>query len=98
MVNARVKVMIKSFKDKLLEKLFNGDTPSTTNQQEKIRKRLEVIDSASKVESIRLIGYDLHELKGNRKGIWSIKTKGNWRITFRFKDGHAYDVNHEDYH
>ena len=90
--------MIKSFKDKLLEKLFNGDILSTTSQQEKIRKRLEVIDSASKVENIRITGYDLHELKGNRKSTWSIKTNGNWRITFSFKDGHAYDVNHEDYH
>jgi plasmid maintenance system killer protein len=23
---------------------------------------------------------------------------GNWRITFRFKDGDAYEVNYEDYH
>ena len=90
--------MIKSFKDKSLEKLLNGDTPSTTSQQKKIKTRLEVIDSASKVESIRLIGYDLHELKGHRKGTWAIKITGNWRITFRFENGLAYDVNYEDYH
>ena len=91
--------MIKSFKNKLLEALLNGDMQATTKEHKKIRKRLDAIDSASKLENIRfLTGYDLHELKGNRKGTWSIKTTGNWRITFRFENGHAYDVNHEDYH
>jgi len=27
-----------------------------------------------------------------------MKLSGNWRITFRFEDGHAFDVNLEDYH
>jgi|GEM_PF-763695 Plasmid maintenance system killer protein len=42
--------------------------------------------------------YDLHELKGDRQGTWSIKVSGNWRITFSFGDGEVYDVNLEDYH
>jgi proteic killer suppression protein len=50
------------------------------------------------VDDIKLPGYDLHELKGDRKGTWSIKVSGNWRITFKFEDGDAYDVNLEDYH
>jgi len=29
-------------------------------------------------------GYRLHELDGNRKGIWSVTVQANWRITFRF--------------
>lgn len=90
--------MIKSFKNKLLESLLNGDIQATTKEDKKIRKRLDAISSASKLEDIRLPGYDLHELKGNKKGIWSIKITGNWRITFRFEDGHAYEVNYEDYH
>lgn len=40
----------------------------------------------------------LHPLKGNRKGIWSVWVSGNWRITFRFEKGDAYDVKLEDYH
>ena len=63
-----------------------------------IRIRLEVIDSALMLEDIRLPGYDLHELKGDRQGTWSIKVSGNWRITFSFEDGEVYDVNLEDYH
>ncbi len=90
--------MIKSFKDKLLEKLLNGEIQATSKEHKKLQKRLEHIDSASKIENLKLPGYDLHELKGKKKGVWAIKASGNWRITFRFENGHAYEVNHEDYH
>ena len=40
----------------------------------------------------------LHELKGSRKGIWSVTVQANWRVTFRFVDGDAEVVNYEDYH
>ena len=43
-------------------------------------------------------GYDLHPLKGNLKGYWSVKVSGNWRLTFRFEGGDAYVVNYQDYH
>ena len=43
-------------------------------------------------------GYRLHQLKGDRKGIWSITVNRNWRITFEFDEGNAYIVNYEDYH
>ena len=42
--------------------------------------------------------YKLHELKGARKGFWSVTVRANWRITFRWEDGFALDVNFEDYH
>ena len=31
-------------------------------------------------------------------GHWSIRVTGNWRVTFRFADGEAVDVNLIDYH
>jgi proteic killer suppression protein len=40
----------------------------------------------------------MHELKGDRQGTWSISLTGNWRITFRFEDEDAIDVDLEDYH
>ncbi|BAZ11158.1 hypothetical protein NIES4071_29840 [Calothrix sp. NIES-4071] len=65
---------------------------------QKIAARLEAIDSAVDIEDIKLPGYNLHELKGDKKGIWSIKISGNWRIIFRFEDGEAYDIDLVDYH
>ena len=43
-------------------------------------------------------GYRLHALKGNQRGLWSVRVSGNWRIVFRFLDGEAVDVNLIDYH
>jgi proteic killer suppression protein len=31
-------------------------------------------------------------------GEWAITVRANWRVTFRFKDGKASDVDLEDYH
>ena len=37
-------------------------------------------------------------LKGNRKGAWAVTVRANWRVTFLFEGGDAYDVDLEDYH
>ena len=42
--------------------------------------------------------FGLHELKGDRAGTWAVKVNKNWRLTFRFADGDASEVNFEDYH
>lgn len=41
---------------------------------------------------------DFHELKGSRKGIYSIHVTGNYCITFKWDGEHAYDLDFEDYH
>lgn len=40
----------------------------------------------------------MHPLKGKLKGLWSVTISGNWRIVFRFADGHVFDVDFLDYH
>ena len=45
-----------------------------------------------------LPGFRLHPLKGDRRGQWSVRVSGNWRIGFRFVDGEAVDVDLVDYH
>jgi toxin HigB-1 len=60
--------------------------------------RLDVIDAASTLEDIALPHFGLHELKGDRAGTWAVKVNKNWRLTFRFADGDASEVNFEDYH
>jgi proteic killer suppression protein len=92
--------MIQSFKNKALERLLReGNAKGIPTELEKrTRARLEVIDTAIIIDDIRIPGYDLHELKGDRQGTWSIKVSGNWRITFTFQDNNAYDIDLEDYH
>jgi proteic killer suppression protein len=92
--------MIKTWKHKGLKDFF--ETGSTKGIPAKHSKRigriLDAIDSASEIEDLNIPGFDLHELKGDRKGTWAITVTGNWRITFKFINGDAYDVNYEDYH
>ena len=34
----------------------------------------------------------------DRKGTWAVKASGNWRVTFKFQDEDAFDIDYEDYH
>lgn len=43
-------------------------------------------------------GYDLHPLKGELVGHWSVKVNGNWRLTFKFSGEDAEVVDLQDYH
>lgn len=43
-------------------------------------------------------GNRFEELKGDRKGTYSIRVNDQWRITFRWEGGSAIDVRIEDYH
>ena len=56
------------------------------------------LDAAGKPGDLDLPGHRLHPLRGDRGGLWSVSISGNWRITFRFEDGDAYEVDLVDYH
>ncbi|MEH4988155.1 type II toxin-antitoxin system RelE/ParE family toxin [Enterobacter asburiae] len=92
--------MIKSFKHKGLKKFFLNNDSSGLEQKlvSRIKNRLTVIDAAESIDAIAIPNFDLHQLKGDRKDIWSVTVSGNWRITFRFVDGDAEILNLEDYH
>ena len=66
--------------------------------QDRVNLILARLNTAPTLEAMNVHSYHLHELKGNRKGTWSVTVRANWRITFRFEKGDAYDVNFEDYH
>ena len=60
--------------------------------------QLAALDTALNINDFDIPGYQLHPLKGNRKGVWSISVNGNWRLTFEFADGNAHVLDYEDYH
>lgn len=92
--------MIKSFAHKGLEKFFK--TGSTAGIQAKhatrLRLMLSFLNRAKTAQDMNLPGYRLHPLKGDMRSLWSVTVNANWRMTFRFEDGHAYVVNYVDYH
>ncbi|MDE0718767.1 MAG: type II toxin-antitoxin system RelE/ParE family toxin [Rhodospirillaceae bacterium] len=64
----------------------------------KLRDILAALDLSRGPEDMNLPGFQLHELKGRLKGHWAVSVSGNWRVTFRFEDGAAVDVDYVDYH
>lgn len=92
--------MIKNFKHKGLEQFFTKDIRRLLDIKDlpKITRILDRLDAAMLIDDMNIPSWDLHELKGDRKGVWSVAVRKNWKITFRFENGDAYDVNFEDYH
>ncbi|MBM2830355.1 MAG: peptidase [Gammaproteobacteria bacterium] len=92
--------MIKSFSHKGLKNFFR--TGSTSGIQvkhaERIRLILAQLNQARSVKDMDIPTLRLHQLKGQRKGIWAVTVQANWRITFRFVEGDAEIVSYEDYH
>lgn len=93
--------MIKSFKHKGLQKLFENDDPSGVQAKdvERIKLRLLMLDEATTTDDFRAYpGFKFHPLKGDKKNLYAITVRANWRITFEFIDGDAYILNLEDCH
>ena len=92
--------MIRSFKHKGLEKYFLKGTKSGIQAKHAPRLRLILgrLSAATNPKDMDLPGLKLHELRGQKKGIWSVWVSGNWRITFRFNGKDAELVDYEDYH
>lgn len=92
--------MIKNFKHKGLEQYFTKDIKKLLDARDlsRIERILDRLDTAIIVKDMDVPGWKLHELKGNRKGYWSVTVRANWRITFKFENGEAHEVNLEDYH
>jgi len=64
----------------------------------RIRLILARLHASTSPRDMNLPALQLHELKGKRKGTWSVSVSGNWRITFVFDGVDAVDVDYEDYH
>ena len=92
--------MIRSFRHKGLEKFFLKGTKSGIQAKHAPRLRLILgrLNAATDPKDMDLPGLKLHELRGRKKGIWSVWVSGNWRITFRFNGKDAELVDYEDYH
>jgi proteic killer suppression protein len=58
-----------------------------------------MLDAAEKLDDLRVPpGNRLERLKGDRSGHHSIRINDQWRICFRWRNDHAYDVEIVDYH
>jgi proteic killer suppression protein len=93
--------VIRNFADKETERLFaTGKTrklPQTILRR--ALARLAYLDAATRPEDLREPSSNrLEPLSGDRAGQWSIRINEQWRLCFRFAEGHAFDVQIVDYH
>lgn len=92
--------MIQSFAHKGLRRFY--ETGSLAGIQAshagRLRLQLAALETAQGVPDMDIPGFRLHPLKGPMQGRWAITVNGNWRLTFEFRDGHAYVLDYEDYH
>ena len=96
--------MIRSFGDAATEQVFYGEDNRVARRLPKelwtlIRRKLDTLQAAKALADLRVPpGNRLEALKGELKGRHSIRVNDRFRITFRFEDGHAWEVRCEDYH
>jgi proteic killer suppression protein len=92
--------MIRTFRHKGLKAFFQTGTTKgiRAGHAKRLVQILGLLDLAMNANDMNLPGFDLHPLKGNLVEYWSVSVNGNWRIIFRFIEGHAELVDYLDYH
>jgi len=92
--------VIKSFRSPEAEALFQDRPVARLRAIERpARRKLLYLSQARTLQDLMMPpGNRLEALKGNRKGQHGIRVNDQWRICFRWSDGHAYDVEIVDYH
>ena len=88
------------FRHSGLRRFWERDDASRLNSDhlERISSILDDSAVASRPEHMNNPGYHLHQLSGNRCGVWSVRVSANWHVTFRFSGNEVVDINLGDYH
>lgn len=97
--------MIRSFKDKATEDIFNGINSSDArracpqNLWRVAGRKLDQLDSVETLEALRVPpGNRLELLHGDRTGQYSIRINNQYRICFHWENNEPHDVEIVDYH
>lgn len=88
-------LVIKSFACRETEKVFRREPSRKVPREIQARGFMPLmqIDAATGIEDLRLPPSNrLEQLRGDRKGQWSIRINDQWRVCFRFDKGDAFDV------
>jgi proteic killer suppression protein len=93
--------VIKSFRDKETERVWKREYSKRLPRdiQERALMKLQQLNAAGDLKDLSFPSSNqLETLKGNRRGEYSIRVNKQWRICFKWRDGHASDVEITDYH
>lgn len=96
--------MIQSFADETSVDLFRDRNTRAARRIPRalwrpVQRKLKLIDAAGRLDDLAVpAGNRLERLKGDRAGRHSVRVNEQYRVTFRWENGHAYQVRVEDYH
>jgi proteic killer suppression protein len=96
--------MIASFGDRATEDLYHGRPTARARRfpSDVIEAALVKLDSLNGAASMLDLrsppGNRLEALKGDMKGLHSVRVNAQWRLVFRWQGNDAYDVRLTDYH
>jgi proteic killer suppression protein len=96
--------MIQSFADKTTADIFRERSTKDARRISRelwrvAQRKLKMLDVAVRITELESPpGNRLEALKGKMRGRYSIRVNEQYRVTFRWEDGHAYEVAIEDYH
>lgn len=92
-------MMIKSFKCKHTQSLYEGKSPKQFRAfQEIAERKLQMLDSADELLDLRSPpGNRFEKPGGDRQGQYGIRINKQWRVCFAWSD-EPYDVEITDYH
>jgi proteic killer suppression protein len=92
--------VIKSFADKRTAALFRDEFVSDFQGFARPAKRkLEALNASARLEDLLIPPSNrLEKLKGDLRAFHSIRVNDQWRVIFKWSDGHAEEVAIVDYH
>ena len=96
--------MIHSFRDETTADLFRERNTRSARRIPRdlwrgVQRKLKLLDAAARLEDLAIpAGNRLERLKGDQAGRHSIRINEQYRVTFLWESGHAYEVCVEDYH
>jgi proteic killer suppression protein len=96
--------VIQSFRDETTADLFRDRNTRAARRiprelRRVVQRKLKLLDAAARLDDLTLpAGNRLEALKGKQARRHSIRVNDEFRVTFRWESGHAYEVCVEDYH
>ena len=96
--------MIVSFGDQITSDLYHGRRSARSRRvpadlRPAATRKLDLLNAAQQLKDLRSPpGNRLEALRGDWRGFHSIRVNDQWRIVFRWADGHAHEVQFVDYH
>lgn len=93
--------MIKSFNSKETEKIWNGirSRKLPYEIQQTARRKLRMINNSTDIIDLKIPPANrLEKLTGQFNNYHSIRINNQWRIIFKWIEGHSYEVEIIDYH